>query len=66
LSAPHPQSLADLHIISWLCRIVSIAGGKADVHGIEAVEAQADGKKAGNNIHAFWAKWIERDSFKKV
>jgi len=59
-------SLADLHIISWLCRIVAIAGGKADANGVEAIEAYADGKKAGPNIHTFWSKWVERESFKKV
>ncbi len=60
------QSLADLHIVSWLCRIVAIAGGKSDRHGVDAIESYCDGKRAGNKIHAFWEAWIERDSFKKV
>ncbi|MGG6496210.1 UNVERIFIED_CONTAM: hypothetical protein NY603_25165 [Bacteroidetes bacterium 56_B9] len=60
------QSLADLHIIAWLARIVMLGGGKNDTSGIESLEKRLGGKGIGDKIKAFWAAWLERPSFKRV
>lgn len=58
------QSLADLHAISWLARLVLLAGGKKDATGVESLESK--GIKVGPKVRSFWASWIERPSFKRV
>jgi hypothetical protein len=62
----HTQSLADLHLISWLTRIVTVAGGKPQTEGLDELESQIGSKKIGAKIRAFFDAWLERDSFKKV
>ncbi|KAK4688502.1 hypothetical protein P7C73_g1600, partial [Tremellales sp. Uapishka_1] len=59
-------SLADFHLISWLARLVAVAGGNADAAGIDALELRMEGKKIGPKMRRFWTKWIERESFKKA
>lgn len=60
------QSLADLHLISWLTRLITVAGGKATTEGLDKLEAQVGSKKFGPKIRAFWSAWLERESFNKV
>lgn len=60
------KSLADLHLISWLTRVVTVALGKPVPEGIDTLEKQFEGKKIGPKIRAFWAAWLERESFKRV
>ena len=65
----HPllQSLADLHIISFLARLVEICGGKTDADGIATIEEQiGTGFKIGEKVQAFWTTWTGRESFQKV
>ncbi|KAJ9108762.1 hypothetical protein QFC21_000082 [Naganishia friedmannii] len=60
-------SLADLHIISWLARLVQIANGDVSSDAIFAVEKQmGNGHHVGEKIKQFWASWIQRESFRKV
>lgn len=59
-------SLADLHLISWLTRLITVAGGKATTEGLDKLEAQVGSKKFGPKIRAFWSAWLERESFNKV
>ncbi|ODO06807.1 hypothetical protein I350_04167 [Cryptococcus amylolentus CBS 6273] len=58
-------SLADLHAISWLTRIVSIAGGFPDANGLDSIERKT-GANLGEKTKKFWDLWIERESFKQV
>ena len=60
------QSLADLHLISWLTRLVTVSLGEPTVKGIDSLEKQFEGKKIGPQIRGFWAAWLERESFQKV
>ncbi|WVQ95826.1 hypothetical protein IAU59_002925 [Kwoniella sp. CBS 9459] len=59
-------SLADLHTISWLTRLISIAGGEPDKDGIESLNPHLGGFKLGPKLLEFWNNWVERESFKKV
>ena len=59
------KSLADLHIIAWLARLVKIAGGDVSEAGVVKLGNKI-GKDVGPKIRAFWAEWIERDSLKRV
>jgi len=59
-------SLADLHLIAWLARLVHLSGGSKEVAGIEKLETIMGGKKVGPKLKAFWAAWLERDSFKRL
>lgn len=59
-------SLADLHLISWLTRLVTVSLGEPTVKGIDSLEKQFEGKKIGPQIRGFWAAWLERESFQKV
>ncbi|WWD04596.1 hypothetical protein V865_002667 [Kwoniella europaea PYCC6329] len=59
-------SLADLHTISWLTRLVSIAGGEPDAAGIDSLIPHLGGFKFGPKVRKFWEEWVERDSFKDV
>ncbi|KAL0249931.1 hypothetical protein I308_103234 [Cryptococcus tetragattii IND107] len=58
-------SLADLHVISWLARLVSIADGSLTKDGLNALEAKT-GKPLGDKLRNFWNLWTERESFQKV
>ncbi|WVQ74985.1 hypothetical protein IAR50_004593 [Cryptococcus sp. DSM 104548] len=58
-------SLADLHAISWLTRIVSIAGGQPDAEGLFSIETKT-GANLGEKTKKFWESWIERESFQQV
>ncbi|KIR29355.1 hypothetical protein I307_01260 [Cryptococcus deuterogattii 99/473] len=58
-------SLADLHVISWLARLVSIADGSLTKDGLNALEAKM-GKPPGDKLRNFWKLWAERESFQKV
>jgi len=58
-------SLADLHVIAWLHRIVNISGGAPDAEGISAISSWMGGKPVGPKLRAFWESWTERESFKK-
>ncbi|XAO25630.1 hypothetical protein I312_104458 [Cryptococcus bacillisporus CA1280] len=58
-------SLADLHVISWLARLVSIADGSPTKDGLNALEAKI-GKSLGDKVRNFWNLWTERESFQKV
>ena len=60
------QCLADLHIISWLHRIVSIAGGKPDASGMNALQGQLDDWIIGPGVKRFWRSWTARESFQRV
>lgn len=60
------QSLADLHLISWITRLVTVALGEPTSAGIDELEKQFEGKKIGPKIRAFWDAWLERESFQKV
>ncbi|WWC92799.1 uncharacterized protein L201_007758 [Kwoniella dendrophila CBS 6074] len=59
-------SLADLHSISWLTRLVSIAGGAPDATGIDSLLPHLGGYKFGPKVRKFWEEWVERESFKQV
>ncbi|KAJ9125120.1 hypothetical protein QFC22_000074 [Naganishia vaughanmartiniae] len=60
-------SLADLHIISWLARLIQIANGDVSPDAILAVEKQmGNGHHVGEKLKQFWASWIQRESFRKV
>lgn len=61
-------ALADLHIISWLTRIVEVCGtDQKDASSMEIVGQQiGNGYKVGPKVAAFWAAWVERESFKTV
>ncbi|OCF42623.1 hypothetical protein I317_03608 [Kwoniella heveanensis CBS 569] len=59
-------SLADLHTISWLTRLVSIAGGDPNQSGIESLHPHLGGFKLGPKLLKFWEIWVQRESFKKV
>ncbi|AAW43687.2 expressed protein [Cryptococcus deneoformans JEC21] len=58
-------SLADLHVITWLTRLVSIADGSPTKDGLSALEAKMD-KPLGDKLRNFWALWTERESFQEV
>ncbi|ODO00843.1 hypothetical protein L198_03170 [Cryptococcus wingfieldii CBS 7118] len=58
-------SLADLHAVSWMTRIVSIAGGLPDANGLDSIERKT-GANLGEKTKKFWELWIERESFKQV
>lgn len=60
------KSLGDLHLISWLSRVIEIAGGDRTVAGLQALEQSLTNFKVGPKLEAFWAAWIERESFKHV
>jgi hypothetical protein len=60
------QSLGDLHLISWLTRLVSVAGGHPDAKGIDALESELGEKKVPASLRTFWNAWVERESFQKV
>jgi len=53
-------------LISWLSRVIEIAGGDRTVAGLQALEQSLTNFKAGPKLEAFWAAWIERESFKSV
>ncbi|WWD20307.1 hypothetical protein CI109_104783 [Kwoniella shandongensis] len=59
-------SLADLHAISWLTRLVSIAGGKPDASGLDTLEPYVGKDTLGPKLRKFWDVWVDRESFKKV
>jgi len=60
-------SLADLHLMAWLARIVSIAGGKKEKEGIDKLEDKIGaGWKVGEKLGAFWEAILDRPSFRKV
>ncbi|KAK8849678.1 hypothetical protein IAR55_005013 [Kwoniella newhampshirensis] len=59
-------SLADLHAISWLTRLVSIAGGEADATGLDTLEPYVGKGTLGPKLRKFWDVWVERESYKKV
>jgi len=59
-------SLADLHLIAWLARLVHLSGGSKEVAGIKELESMMGGKEVGPKLKAFWAAWLERDSFKRL
>ncbi|KAJ9097380.1 hypothetical protein QFC19_006850 [Naganishia cerealis] len=60
-------SLADLHIISWLARLVQIAEGDVSADAILVIEKRmGNGHHIGEKLKQFWALWIQRESFKKV
>lgn len=58
-------SLADLHVITWLTRLVSIADGSPTKEGLSALEAKM-GKPLSDKLRNFWVLWTERESFQKV
>jgi hypothetical protein len=61
------QSLADLHIISWLARLVQIAHGDVSPDAILKVEnMMGEGHHIGEKLKQFWTLWIQRESFRKV
>jgi hypothetical protein len=65
----HPtdqKSLGDLHLIAWLSRVIEIAGGDRTVSGLQTLEESLPNFKVGSKLEAFWAAWIERESFKSV
>ncbi|KAI5454626.1 hypothetical protein NCC49_003519 [Naganishia albida] len=60
-------SLADLHIISWLARLVQIAKGDVSANAILKVDhMMGNGHHVGEKLKQFWALWIQRESFRKV
>ncbi|KAL7409646.1 hypothetical protein BDY24DRAFT_402531 [Mrakia frigida] len=70
-------SLADLHLIAWLARVVFLSQGGPTSAGLDALERQIAGHgaggptdqaslKVGPKVKAFWNSWIGRDSFKSV
>lgn len=59
------ESLADLHIIAWLTRCVSISGGKPDPSGIDTLESHMRGNPIGPKMKVFWKAWVERESYKR-
>jgi len=59
-------SLGDLHLIAWLSRIIEIAGGDRTAAGLQTLEQSLANFKIGPKLEAFWAAWIERESFKSV
>ncbi|WWC73698.1 uncharacterized protein I206_107670 [Kwoniella pini CBS 10737] len=59
-------SLADLHAISWLTRLVTIAGGPPDASGIDSLIPHMSGYKFGPKVREFWSEWVQRESFKLV
>jgi hypothetical protein len=73
-----PQSLADLHLVAWLARVIFLSQGGPNIEGLDALERQISGNgtggsmpvesafKIGKKVKAFWAAWVERDSFKDV
>lgn len=60
-------SLADLHMMAWLARVVSAAGGKMDKEGIDVLEVKIGNKwKVGEKISTYWEAALDRPSFRKV
>ncbi|WWC65827.1 uncharacterized protein I303_108449 [Kwoniella dejecticola CBS 10117] len=59
-------SLADLHAISWLTRLVSIAGGSPNASGIDSLTPHLGGYKFGPKVRDFWNEWVQRESFQQV
>ncbi|RSH93308.1 hypothetical protein EHS25_007662 [Saitozyma podzolica] len=57
-------SLADLHVIAWMARLISLAGGGPTPGGVDKLQAKAGGT-IGPKVRAFWAAWVERSSFKQ-
>ena len=49
-----------------MARVVLLAGGSYDPAGLTAVEKLSEGKTFGPKVKAFWAAWLQRDSFRKV
>ncbi len=49
-----------------MTRLVTIAGGKPDSRGLDALQGQLDGWKIGPRIRQFWEAWIDRESFKRT
>lgn len=66
VSGADSQSLGDLHVVSWLTRLISVAGGEAQINGLDALDREIGGSKIGPKLRAFWEAWVERESFKKV
>jgi hypothetical protein len=46
--------------------LVGIAGGQPTPEGLRAIENSVPGYKVGPKLEAFWAAWLERESYKKV
>ncbi|KAK6908456.1 hypothetical protein I203_102457 [Kwoniella mangroviensis CBS 8507] len=59
-------SLADLHTVSWITRLISIAGGEPDATGIDSLIPHLGGYRFGPKVRKFWEEWVERESFKDV
>ncbi|ORX37725.1 hypothetical protein BD324DRAFT_623016 [Kockovaella imperatae] len=59
-------SLADLHVISWLSRVVALAANSKPALEIDALEKVLGGRKIGNKVRGFWTAWLSRESFKKT
>lgn len=61
------QASVDLHLISFLARVVDICGGQAEENGIFEMEAAiGSGFKVGPKIQNYWLKWVHRQSFCEV
>ena len=60
------QSLADLHVLAWLARVIALASSTSPAHDLNDLEKQLQGRKIGPKVRAFWAAWLPRESFKKV
>lgn len=61
-----PQCLADLHIISWINRLIAVAGGEPNESGLSALQGQLDGWIIGPRVRSFWSAWTQRESFKRT
>ncbi|ORY34745.1 hypothetical protein BCR39DRAFT_514352 [Naematelia encephala] len=59
-------SLSDLHLVSWLTRVVSVAGGEPTVAGIAELEKRLEGYRLGPKLRTFYQAWTERESFKEI
>jgi len=53
-------------LIAWLSRIIEIVGGDRTAAGLQTLEQSLANFKFGPKLEAFWAAWIERESFKSV
>lgn len=61
-------SLADLHIIAWLARVVEVCEeGQPVPAGMDSVSDKiGNGFKVGPKLRVFYDDWLKRDSFRTV